>query len=103
MSEFNELTSEEEFEQEDSNIIDCRGDKCRISYAHGANVHCTACYGELNLEHIKERRLNAKEGRLTYRDSPEMIRCNGNKCRIHIGDGRGLHCLSCFGELPDEQ
>jgi hypothetical protein len=40
--------------------------------------------------------------RREYYEYIDNIECNGDKCRVHASAGFGYHCISCFGEITED-
>lgn len=87
--------------------LDCRGKKCRIHIRDGYEAHCIACCGELNVDAMREApeisfAASAKAIGIDLVTAPscaiKSVYCSGLNCRIHKKHGRGIHCVSCFGE-----
>ena len=51
---FNLRKNRQEFQDtlDQVDIVECRGDKCRINFEDGNNEHCESCYSDLTIEAI---------------------------------------------------
>jgi hypothetical protein len=75
-------------------IIECRGNKCRISFFHGGNAHCVSCFGNLNPEDVARN----PYPEFLYPEG-ETINCHGRRCGF-VNHGY-YFCESCCGFADD--